>query len=131
MFWLTNKTKFTKDIVIQDMTKRIKSNANKEWLSLNEYYIIRKERKERIRWNFSNIRKMWNYNSWIRINKVSDFNNIKWWLIEIWWWQENLLVKAYIRWIWRKPWLLWDIDRMTYAEKNKVRKIVYWYFDKL
>lgn len=135
MFWINAKTKFSKDIVIKDMIERIQINAKNEWITVDEYYKVRTERKERCKNHLDNrdfyIRKKWDYKAWLHIDKVFDYKNIKWGLIEITGWQDNSTVKAYISWTSKKPQVLWNMSRMTYAEKNKVRRIVYWYFDSL
>jgi len=111
---------------MSEMIKRIKENAKKEWLSEDDYYKLREERKNRV---INKIRKRWDLkiSSWI--NKIKNYQDIKGWFIEIGW--GEVTIKAYVTSLWRKPIFLWDMDRMTFVEKNKVRRTVYWYFDNL
>jgi len=131
MFWIKPIKKFSKDSVMQNMVDRIKLNAEKEWVSIDEYYKIRESRKNKVLSRPNNLRKKGSLIWSIWINKVYDYWKVKGWLIEIWTNDKSFILKAYVNSIWRKPVLLWEMDWMTFAEKNKIRRTVYWYFDNL
>jgi len=125
--WLKNK--FSKNFVEKDMKNRINENAIKMWLSLNEYYKIRKLRKNKTKENNESIVK----NKGIHIEEVYSFNKIKWWLLILSKEKKNekITIKAFINEIGTKPQILCDYSKLTYVEKNKAKKIIYGYFNSL
>jgi hypothetical protein len=122
---LINK-KISKEFVIQDMLKRIEENAKKLWITVDEYYEIRRARKDRVKTQLNTLK-----NKDIFISRVSDYENIKWWLLEIYSKHNNSVIKAYINDNRKKPHIICDFEKFTDAEKNKIRKTVYWYFSGL
>ncbi len=121
------RKRFSKDMVMNDMIKRIEEWAKEMWVSVDEYYKIREHRKNRVKSALNTVRKKWDY-KWVHIRAVSNYNSIKWWLLELWTDNENITIKAYVSQPGWKPHIMCDYDQLTYAEKNKMRRTVYGYF---
>jgi len=121
---------FSKEFIIKDLERRRKEKAEELWITIEEYNVMRKNNINKVQAELKTVRKKWNYN-WVHIKSVWDFNNIKWWLVELWTDDESIVIKAYITEKWSKPRIVCDYDRLTYAEKDKMRKTVYSYFNSM
>jgi len=115
----------SKDEVITSLLMRRKNEAQKLWISDEEYEKIRMERKIRAIRSSNTIDedkiiqiKRYECSNWIKMGKITFLS------------ASGLEASAYILKSWQdKPFFGWNYENMTSVEKEKIRKIAFAHFD--
>lgn len=127
-FFLPKKYSFprSKDETIKFMIERREKEAKKMWLTYDEYDEFRKLRKEKY------LKDLWTNFEIKEIVQILRYENSNW--VKNWKLilknQSGELATAYILEKWsKKPIFWWDFEKYTFAEKFRVRRTAYAYFD--
>jgi len=131
------KPSWSRAYVENQMKEKIIENAKKEGISVEEYKIRREERKRKamgknpVLENIYTLKQKYSPKM-VEIDKVSQHNGIKWGKITLKVKERDIRITAFINDRKKgKPQILWEMDKLTFVEKKKVRSYVYWYFGEL